>query len=139
MSRYTKIKYINPKLEVRFLARWVYESWNKALEEHAKRKGTPIPPALRTDTQRLERECLAAGVCLWIEEHGLSAAREMWQQLLDKVPTSKFLQKGYENLVPNLSWLFEYTNKGRGLSRVLDGHFDKWEHKGRWVDFNEGV
>jgi hypothetical protein len=139
MSRNAKIKHVTPSLGVRILVRHIYKSWNEALQTHHGREGTWMPTPLRSDTQRIERDTLPATICLWVEELGIDNARETWEQLLLKVPTSSMIAEGYRNANPaNLSWIFKNDGKGRGIDRILDGTYEMFKG-GLGYDASEGI
>ncbi len=137
-KRYRKLKQITVSSEIRQKARYVYTSWDEALQEHAQRRGTTMPPELKSDTKPLSETSLAAAICVWVEEQG-EDFESTWGGLLEKIPTSRFLQKGYGQLKdPNLAWLFTTSSKGRGIERVLDGAYDHWKG-GRFSGPEEGI
>ena len=87
-----------------------------------------MPPELRSDTQRFERNTLHGCICLWVEELGVKSAQETWQQLLSKLPEDEIIRKGTGNLrPPTLSWLFSDVGKGRGINRILSDFYDNYK------------
>ncbi len=137
-TRYRKLKQITFPSEIRQKARYVYTSWDEALQEHANRRGTIMPPELKSDTKPLSETSLAAAICRWVEDQG-EDFEFTWGGLLDKVPVCVFLQKGYGQLKdPTLAWLFIDSPKGRGIERVLDGVYDHWKG-GHFSSPDEGI
>jgi hypothetical protein len=133
MSKRNKNKHVRYSPEIRAVARLIYESWDRSLQEHANRPGTPIPPELKSDTKPLAKFSLEARVCDWIVQN-VDDAPQMWAEVLRRVETCEFLQKGYKQIKnPNLNWLFSFNYHGLGIKRVLDGTFDYWRAGGSTV------
>lgn len=117
---------MNP--EIRKNARYVYETWNTVMKEHAKREGTPIPYALKHDFTPLSETSLAYAICKWVQDNG-NEWQVLWDDVIDRTKRNQFLKFGFGALPrPNLSWMFKIQEgKGTGVQRVLDGFYDNRE------------
>jgi hypothetical protein len=117
----------------------IYTTWNEHLRLFAKRAGTTLPVELkRKQNTRIIAGSLLAAVCAFVEEQGAELT-DTWGQVLKRVKTTKFLQKGYGVLKnPNLCWLFSYSPRGRGVDRVLEGKYDGWSAQAQFSP-DEGI
>lgn len=133
-------KTVKVRKEIRQIARTFYPQWSECVKEHRGDSYTPpLPNALKSDTQPLNRGSLEAGICAWIEENSESYVtskklqtvtvedhQTKWQRVLSLIQEGHhYMHHGFGSAPPpTLAWLFSYGKEEWNINRIINQELD---------------
>jgi hypothetical protein len=126
MSRRNKFtpKYGKCTPELLQKAKTLVVGWRKALEQFTDRKDNTYINGIDNNSTLIPEQSLTATICGWIEHNPDWEAQ--WQNVLGRIPTCAFLNRGFNGFIPDLNWLFAPSRSERGIEKVLSGYYDRY-------------